>query len=126
MHDGTGELAQRRLQGSPYLALRELGCAYHDGVLTLWGSLPSHYLKQVAQTMVGDVAGVTTLVNTIAVVPPRRRASGPRGGAALKEEPVSAETAGVGPSSARISTNSHSPGDSSHRGDHCQPFGKLG
>jgi hypothetical protein len=73
-HHGTGELARRRLQGSPYLALRDLGCAYHDGVLTLWGSLPSHYLKHVAQTMVGDVAGVTTLVNTIAVVPPVRRA----------------------------------------------------
>ena len=77
VRDGIGESARSRLQGSPYLALRGLGCTYRDGVLTLWGNLPSHYLKQVAQTMVSEVAGVTTLVNTIAVVPPARRAGWP-------------------------------------------------
>jgi osmotically-inducible protein OsmY len=75
LHEGIGELARSRLRGSSYLALRGLGCAYDQGVLTLWGCLPSHDLKQVARTMVGAVAGVAILINAIAVVPPGRRQS---------------------------------------------------
>lgn len=75
MHGGTGESARSRLQGSPYFAIRDIGCAYQDGVLTLRGCVPSHYLKQVAQATVADVAGVMTVVNTVVVVPPVRRAT---------------------------------------------------
>jgi phosphocarrier protein len=55
------------LRKSPYFALRDVCCAYHDGVLTLRGFLPSYYLKQLAQSMVGDVEGVLRVVNEIEV-----------------------------------------------------------
>ena len=80
MYGGIGELARSRLQLSPYFALRGIGCDYQDGVLTLWGFLPSHYLKQVAQATVSGVAGVTTVVNAIQVLPPPWREAAGRVG----------------------------------------------
>jgi osmotically-inducible protein OsmY len=73
MHGGIGESARSRLQVSPYFAIRDIGCVYRDGVLTLQGRVPSYYLKQVALAIVADVAGVTTVLNTIEVVSPVRR-----------------------------------------------------
>jgi osmotically-inducible protein OsmY len=73
MRDGIEESAVARLQGSPYFAVRDVGCAYQDGVLTLRGCLPSYYLKQLAQMAVTDVEGVTAIVNQIAVVPTMQR-----------------------------------------------------
>lgn len=75
MLDGIGESAQIRLQQSPYFALRSVCCAFHEGVLILRGYLPSYYLKQVAQTMVGDLDGVTAILNQIEVVTPLQRES---------------------------------------------------
>jgi osmotically-inducible protein OsmY len=72
---GTGELVQSRLHGSPYLALRDIGCTYEGGVLTLQGRLPTYYLKLMAQSVVADVEGVTTVVNCIEVMTTR-----PKGG----------------------------------------------
>jgi osmotically-inducible protein OsmY len=67
------ESAVARLQSSGYFALRDVGCAYKDGILTLHGCLPSYYLKQLAQMAVADVEGVTAIVNQIAVVTPMQR-----------------------------------------------------
>jgi osmotically-inducible protein OsmY len=36
-------------------------------VLTLWGHLPTYYLKQIAQTAVGGIAGVERIKNEIKV-----------------------------------------------------------
>jgi hypothetical protein len=60
--------AGRALRNSPYLVLRNVACDYDGGVLTLRGSLPTYYLKQVAQAVVAGVDGVRQVVNDIAVV----------------------------------------------------------
>jgi osmotically-inducible protein OsmY len=67
MHDRIEESVQGRLLGSPYFAIRNIGCVYRDGVLTLRGSLPTYYLKQMAQSVVTETEGVTTVVNQIEV-----------------------------------------------------------
>jgi hypothetical protein len=57
-----------RFRGSPYLALRNIDSAYRDGVLRLWGCLPTYYLKQLAQETVAEVASLLTIVNEIEVM----------------------------------------------------------
>jgi len=63
-----------RLQHSSYRALRTIRCDFQGdcGILHLRGSLPSYYLKQVAQELVGNVEGVLLVDNQISV----NRASG--------------------------------------------------
>ncbi len=60
--------ALTRLHGSGYLALRDVTCWVRDGSLHLRGSLPSYYLKQVAQAVVVDLEGVDDIVNQIQVI----------------------------------------------------------
>jgi len=50
-------LAEARLEGSGYSALRRLRCECREGVLRLSGSVPSYYLKQVALAAVAGVEG---------------------------------------------------------------------
>jgi hypothetical protein len=69
MRDAIAESALGLLRSSPYSALRGVGCTCRDGTLELRGLLPSHYLKQVAQTLVTGLDGVTAVVNRIEVVP---------------------------------------------------------
>jgi len=64
---GIAEGAESCLRGNPYLALKNVSCEYHEGVLTLRGCLPSYYLKQMAQAAVSRVAGVARIVNQIEV-----------------------------------------------------------
>lgn len=58
-----------RLQRSSYGALRRICCDFQgdSGILHLRGSLPSYYLKQVAQELVGGVEGVRLVDNQIRV-----------------------------------------------------------
>jgi osmotically-inducible protein OsmY len=65
----VADLARARLLGNAYLALRNVSCDYERGVLTLRGSLPSYYLKQVAQAAVCSLDGVGRVVNEIEVGP---------------------------------------------------------
>ena len=68
-HPGLRELAECRLRGNPYLALKNVSCDWLDGVLVLRGCLPSYYLKQIAQEVVAhQVQGVGRLDNQIQVV----------------------------------------------------------
>jgi osmotically-inducible protein OsmY len=69
-----------RLQRSGYAALRWIWCEFEEefGVLHLRGSVPSHYLKQVAQELVVYVEGVRLVNNQINVA----RSTPPRGGSA--------------------------------------------
>lgn len=53
---------------SSYLALRDVTCAEHDGEIHLHGTLPSHYLKQVAQSIAIGTDGVRRVSNHIEVV----------------------------------------------------------
>jgi osmotically-inducible protein OsmY len=64
----AAEAAEARLRGNAYLALRNVSCTYGHGVLTLRGSLPSYYLKQVAGVAVAEMEGVERVANEIEVV----------------------------------------------------------
>lgn len=65
--DTVAELAENRLRANAYLALKNISCEFHEGVLTLRGCLPSYYLKQVAQEAVVDTEGVQRVENHIEV-----------------------------------------------------------
>ena len=67
------EWAESRLRSNSYLALKNISCAFDDGVLTLRGCLPSYYLKQIAQETLAPLEGLAQIDNQIDVV-----ASGPR------------------------------------------------
>ena len=64
------EVARVRLQHSPYRAIRRVTCQYTDGALTLLGSVPTYHYKQLAQTAVTEIPGVTRIVNDIEVDTP--------------------------------------------------------
>ena len=59
--------AKTRLQRSLYRPCRYVSCNCHDGVLSLFGHLPSYYLKQVAQATVSDIDGLELVNNRIRV-----------------------------------------------------------
>ena len=56
------------LRGSTYHALRAVTCQCNMGVVTLTGQVSSFHLKQMAQTLVGTLDGVTRVDNRIQVV----------------------------------------------------------
>ena len=58
---------EERLRRSGYLALRDVRCSLRGDSLYLHGELPSYFLKQLAQEIAGDVAGVPQVVNRIEV-----------------------------------------------------------
>ncbi len=62
------QTAESRLRAGGYAVLRDVCCDFESGVLRLSGRLPSQYLKQVAQALVADLEGVSTVVNQITVV----------------------------------------------------------
>jgi CheY-like chemotaxis protein len=68
----VSEAAESRLRGNAYLALKNISCEWRDGVLTLRGSLPSYYLKQMARVAVANVEGVERINDEIEVVGPSR------------------------------------------------------
>jgi osmotically-inducible protein OsmY len=69
VHDGNAvtELVGRRLQSSPYSAIRRVACFFDEGVLVLQGEVPSYYQKQLAQSSVNGFAGVERIANRIRV-----------------------------------------------------------
>ncbi len=69
----AAELAESRLRRSGYPALRHISCEFQAGVLTLRGYVPRYYSKQIAQTVVAELAGVERIDNQIEVVPLDRR-----------------------------------------------------
>ena len=71
------ERAEACLRGNAYLALKNVGCEFDQGVLTLRGCLPTYHLKQMAQTAVAHIEGVERIVNAIEVVSPSARISRP-------------------------------------------------
>lgn len=59
--------ARQRLTRSGYPELGQLQCESDDDTLILHGSVSSYYLKQLAQTLVRPVEGVTVIVNRLRV-----------------------------------------------------------
>ena len=61
-------LIRLELMKSPYGAIRDISCLMNDGVLTLKGSVPSYYFKQVAQRIALNVLPETaTIINELEV-----------------------------------------------------------
>jgi len=61
--------AQARLRHSPYVPLRNVQCSFFDGVLILWGRVPSYYLKQIAQSLMSDLPTGREIRNELRVCP---------------------------------------------------------
>src|SRR5262245_50304935 len=57
-------LAEKQLHNNQY-HLKNVHCAVEGGTLVLRGTLPSFYLKQVAQETVVTLPGITEIVNLI-------------------------------------------------------------
>jgi osmotically-inducible protein OsmY len=61
------EVIQERMKESGYLSLRKVGCEIAGGWFVLWGSVPSYYMKQMAQELAGDAVGLEKIKNRIQV-----------------------------------------------------------
>ena len=59
--------ARKRLAKTGYRSLGSVGCHFQDGTITLHGSVPSYYHKQVAQEAMRDMDNVDAIVNKINV-----------------------------------------------------------
>ena len=64
----VAELCQQKLSRSPYIALRYLICHFHEGMLTVRGTVPTFYTKQMAYITIRDVPGVERIVDQVEVV----------------------------------------------------------
>lgn len=62
------ELACQALRTSGYTQLRQVQVSLEQGRVTLKGELPTYYLKQVAQSVIQDVAGVREIDNDVRVL----------------------------------------------------------
>lgn len=60
-------IAAERFHRSDFLALRRVRCEFAEGRLTLRGIVPSFHLKQLAQTLVRDLPGVSHIANWVEV-----------------------------------------------------------
>jgi osmotically-inducible protein OsmY len=68
---GIVELAASRLRSNGYSALKNVSCTFEESSLILRGSVPSYYLKQLAQQTVAQLEGVYWIENQIQVVAPK-------------------------------------------------------
>lgn len=60
-------LLQQQLRSSPYWSVRQLICVLEQGCVTVRGTLPSYYLKQVAQAVAIKALGVGRMQSDIDV-----------------------------------------------------------
>ena len=58
---------QHRFEQSAYRSLRQVRCEWRDGALTLFGEVPTFFLKQMAQTIAASVNGAVAIANQIDV-----------------------------------------------------------
>lgn len=63
----TERVAKRCLEARGYGVLRHIVCRFRRGTMTLKGTVPKYYHKQVAQEAVRRLANVETVVNEIRV-----------------------------------------------------------
>ena len=56
-----------QLAGGSYAVLRNVECFEQEGRIVLRGSVPSFFLKQMAQSIVAKVPGVATVDNQLVV-----------------------------------------------------------
>jgi len=61
------QAALTRLRSSPHRVLQSLTCVFSSGQLHLKGTVPSYYMKQMAQETIRSVEGVEQIVNRVIV-----------------------------------------------------------
>jgi osmotically-inducible protein OsmY len=61
-------MAKDRFQCHAHLSVQRIWCEFNDARLFLRGQVPSFYLKQLAQTAVSGIDGVSQVVNEIEVL----------------------------------------------------------
>ncbi|MCA9068225.1 MAG: BON domain-containing protein [Planctomycetaceae bacterium] len=66
------ETAKKLLAKTSYKELGAVTLVFHEGVLTMRGTVPSFHLKQVAQTVVQGIREVNQIENHIEVLPETR------------------------------------------------------
>ena len=66
--DSIVSQAKDRILLQPHLTVQRIWCEYKARRLYLRGQVPSFYLKQLAQTAVAGLEGVTQVVNEIEVL----------------------------------------------------------
>lgn len=72
--DELAAAVQAELRKAPYPELARLTCELQGGVLRLRGRVPTYYLKQLAQAIVGRTVQILEVDNQIDVAPaPSRR-----------------------------------------------------
>ena len=71
----TRLVIERHLKMSSYGPVRNVRCSVVDGVVTLFGTLPSFYMKQVAQALVCCVESVIRVENHCEVEYPQLKHS---------------------------------------------------
>lgn len=67
----TGVKAATKLAATGYAPLENVECEVQEDMLILSGTVPSYYLKQVAQTVAGNMEGITRIENRLEVRSPR-------------------------------------------------------
>ncbi len=60
-------LARQRLESSGYASLNSIHCSHKNGIVFIQGTIPSFYLKQVAQVRIRSIEGVIQVVKEIEV-----------------------------------------------------------
>ncbi len=58
---------QHQLQSSPYWSLRQLICQVDKDRVVVCGTLPSYYLKQIAQSLAAKTVGMEHVCSDIEV-----------------------------------------------------------
>ena len=61
-------VARERILHQSHLSVQRIWCEYNGKRLYLRGQVPSYYLKQLAQTAVSGLDGVSQVVNEIEVL----------------------------------------------------------
>lgn len=66
--DNPAHLVAARLRRSGYPFLRSIKCEFRGGVTVLSGTVPTFYLKQLAQALAAHTPGVGQIENGVQVV----------------------------------------------------------
>jgi BON domain len=65
--EGLRNAALKLLQSSAYTSLRGLRCEVKEGVVAVHGSVPTYYLKQMAQTLINRLGSIRSVSNMVEV-----------------------------------------------------------
>ncbi|TWT78116.1 hypothetical protein Pla123a_09050 [Posidoniimonas polymericola] len=69
--------ATEKLEHSSHLFRRSVSCRFREGVLRLDGRVPTFHLKQIAQSLLDNIDGVSRIENALVVVNPTGISSEP-------------------------------------------------